>query len=330
MRYLQVLYPVKSNHSMNIFNLQGLILFSLLLLNFSPSELTAQKQVNTAYYSIETAPLYLVSVGDVELGIRHKKGQGTPVVFIHGSWDDHNSWLPVAEELAGNIPNPSLLYDRRGHSTSTPDTQQGTISMDVQDVLSLLDSLGYDKAHFIGHSYGANIAVELVNSHPERAESIVIYEPPMFGLLKDNPSYKTALREVQLEMQKSKELLQQGAVELGTFNFIEKVAFGKGSWYSIFDERARSTMVASYRTWLDQANDPERLNIRPAKLNEFKGKITLITGSNSIAAYPAVAKELKSKVPQLQLHSIEGAGHAGLVSHAAQTAAIILAHLESF
>ncbi|MDM1399080.1 alpha/beta hydrolase, partial [Myroides odoratimimus] len=198
--------------------------------------------------------------------IRYKKGQGTPIVFIHGSWDDHNSWLPVAEELIKTTTNPIILYDRRGHSASSPDKEQGTISMDVQDAVSLLDALQIKKAHFIGHSYGANITIELANNHADRVESIVLYEPPIFGMLKGQTEYKQILSEVQNEMQKSKTLLEQGHIEQGTFNFIEKVAFGKGSWYSVFDQRARNTMTASYTTWLDQANDPERLNIKPENL----------------------------------------------------------------
>lgn len=315
---------------MNIFNCKGLLLVALIVYHLFPSESFAQttQKVSSEYYSIENTPLYLIHTADVDLGVRYKKGEGIPIIFIHGSWDDHNSWLPVAEQLTKSIPNPILLYDRRGHSTSTPDTKQGTISMDVQDVLSLLDTLGFAKAHFVGHSYGANIVVELANKHPDRAKSIIIYEPPIFGLLKDKSAYQKMLSEVQLEMKKSKQLLEKGDIELGTFNFIENVAFGKESWHSIFDERARSTMVASYRTWLDQANDPERLNIRPENLNQFNNPITLIKGSSSIEVYPAVAKELKEKVPHIQLYTIEGAGHAGLISHPKQTADIILQHLE--
>ncbi|WP_369688287.1 alpha/beta fold hydrolase, partial [Myroides odoratimimus] len=130
------------------------------------------------------------------------------------------------------------------------------------------------------------------------------------------------------EMQKSKTLLEQGHIEQGTFNFIEKVAFGKGSWYSVFDQRARNTMTASYTTWLDQANDPERLNIKPENLNQFSGKITLITGSDSILVYTAVAKTIKQKVNSIELQTIQGAGHGGLISHPIQTADLISKHLE--
>ncbi len=274
----------------------------LLLFQLSLIEVFAQTPSKTEleYFTIENTPLYIINTNDIDLAIRYKKGQGTPIVFIHGSWDDHNSWLPVAEELIKTTTNPIILYDRRGHSASSPDKEQGTISMDVQDAVSLLDALQIKKAHFIGHSYGANITIELANNHADRVESIVLYEPPIFGMLKGQTEYKQILSEVQNEMQKSKTLLEQGHIEQGTFNFIEKVAFGKGSWYSVFDQRARNTMTASYTTWLDQANDPERLNIKPENLNQFSGKITLIIGSGSILVYTAVAKTIKQKVNSIE------------------------------
>ncbi|MEC4084920.1 alpha/beta fold hydrolase [Myroides odoratimimus] len=304
-------------------NIGVLLFFLIQLFSF---ELFAQ--TSTEYFAIENTPLYQIKTSDVNLAIRYKKGQGIPIVFIHGSWDDHNSWLPVAEEINKTASNPIILYDRRGHSASSADKEQGTISIDVQDALSLLDALEIKKAHFIGHSYGANITIELANNHPDRVESIVLYEPPIFGILKGRSEYKDMLSEIQAEMQKSKTLLEQGHIEQGTFNFIEKVAFGKGSWYSIFDQRARNTMTASYATWLDQANDPERLNIKPENLNQFNGKITLITGSDSILVYPAVAKTIKQKVNSIELQTIQGAGHGGLISHPKQTADLISKHLE--
>lgn len=310
-----------------LFAKQGILIIFISLFSFGLYA-QASSTAETSYFTIDNTPLYLVHTPTIDLAVRVKKGVGTPLVFIHGSWDDHHSWLPVAEELIKTTANPIILYDRRGHSASTPDQQQGTISMDVRDAVALLDVLGFTKAHFIGHSYGANIAIELATTQPDRVESIVIYEPPIFGLLKGQPQYKQMLTEVQEDMQKSKTLLEEGYIEQGTFNFVEKVAFGTGSWSTIFDERARHTMTASYRTWLDQTNDPERLNIKPELLNQFTGQLTLITGTDSILVYPAVAREIKKKVQAVVLHTIQGAGHGGLISHPKQTADILADHLK--
>ncbi|WP_329905358.1 alpha/beta hydrolase [Porphyromonas pogonae] len=277
---------------------------------------------------VSDAPLRLINIGDADLAVRYHKGEGIPIVFVHGSWDDHHSWIPVIEQVYSHVKNPIIVYDRRGHSASTPDIKQGSVSQDVNDVLSLMKSLDIERAHFVGHSYGANIVIQLTISNPEKVRSVVLYEPPVFGLLKDNVNYMPALKRVKEAMTSAKKMLQNGDIEKGTMEFVEKAAFGDGSWYKVFDERARCTMTANYRTWLDQSNDPERLNIHPEKLNIYKEKITVITGGNSLEVYPDVVKELKSRVPEISVKVIPGAGHGGLVSHSRQTANVIIEHLK--
>lgn len=127
----------------------------------------------------EKYPLYLVDIGDADLAVRYKQGKGVPIVFIHGSWDDHHLWMSDAARLACSVRNPILLYDRRGHSASTPDKEQGSVFQDVKDALLLLKYFNFSKAHFVGHSYGATIAIQLTTEYSERVESLFIYEPPI-------------------------------------------------------------------------------------------------------------------------------------------------------
>ncbi|WP_010255126.1 alpha/beta fold hydrolase [Myroides injenensis] len=308
----------------------GLALGAFLFTDISYGQnISINKEITNTYSFEDNTSLHLVDIGDGGLAVRYKKGVGTPIVFVHGSWDDHHSWEEVANYVATELKNPIILYDRRGHSASTPDKEQGTISQDVNDALLLIKQLGFEKAHFIGHSYGANIVVELANQYPAVTESIVLYEPPIFGLLKNNEEYKVVGKEVKDAMASAKEMLEQGDIELGTIHFIEDVAFGKGSWKNIFDDRARSTMLASYRTWVDQANDPERLNIKPAKLKDFTGHITAIKGSESIPVYPGVIDELYKIDNRINVQTVQGAGHGGLVSHPQETANIIVKHFEN-
>ena len=43
-------------------------------------------------------------------------GSGDPLVLVHGSWVDHNSWQFVVPDLMRSFR--VLTYDRRGHSLS--------------------------------------------------------------------------------------------------------------------------------------------------------------------------------------------------------------------
>jgi len=266
-------------------------------------------------------------VGEVQLATRVIPGHGVPILFIHGSWDDHHSWLTVAERIAQRGGNPIVLYDRRGHSASTDVARQGHISDDVADAAHLIQRLGIGPVHVVGHSYGSNVAIALANEHPELVASLFVYEPPVFGILKGKKDYSEELKAIKASMQKAKAYLENGDVELGTKYFVENAAFGKGSWVNVFDERARATMTANSDTWLDQARDPERLSIDIAKLNEFKKTITLAYGDRTLPAYAYVAKELHKEVPAVHLVVCRGAGHGGPISAPDQVAKLIEAHL---
>lgn len=73
-------------------------------------------------------------------------GQGEEVVLIHGfGWSER---------------------PRQGQAYSF-DNQ-------VKTVLGVLDALGIERAHLIGHSYGGGIALWLASHHPQRVRSLVL------------------------------------------------------------------------------------------------------------------------------------------------------------
>ncbi len=67
-----------------------------------------------------------------------------------------------------------ILYDRRGHGR-TGDTDDDWTYRDLaEDLLALMDGLGIERGHVIGHSGGADTALEFVLAHPERVRSLVL------------------------------------------------------------------------------------------------------------------------------------------------------------
>lgn len=291
------------------------------------SEHTPTPKVSTA--ATGWSPLTRVDIGEVELATRVLQGSGEEaLLFIHGSLDDHHTWLPLTRSLTGT-GHTMVVYDRRGHSASTDVAGQGTIHQDADDAVNLIESLGLGRAHIVGHSYGAGTAVLLATKHPHLVSSLYLHEPPAFALLTGRPELDELKEQTGAVARESVTLLDAGRVEEGTAYFVEEMAFGAGSWSELFDDQARAITMANSDTWLDQSRDPERLALDVTALNAFDGPVTFSVGSRTLPAFAAATAEMLRLVPGASGATIEGAGHGAPTSHPDNLAAAIRHHLDS-
>ena len=98
--------------------------------------------------------------------------EGAPwVVFSNSLMTNLSMWDDQAAALGGIFR--ILRYDQRGHGGT--DAPPGAYSFDmlVADVISLLDALKIERAHFVGLSMGGMTAVSLAQKHPERLLRVV-------------------------------------------------------------------------------------------------------------------------------------------------------------
>ena len=114
---------------------------------------------------------------------------GTPVVFIHGNLCSATFW----EETMLALPDgyQGIALDQRGFGESDPaaavDGSRGLADMS-DDALALMDSLGIEKAHVVGHSMGGGVTWRLLMDAPERLLSAALIAPVSpfgFGGTKD-------------------------------------------------------------------------------------------------------------------------------------------------
>lgn len=94
------------------------------------------------------------------------------IVLTHGATMDHRMFHPQLHLLAQNYR--VLTWDVRGHGLSRPLGDGFSLRVAVDDLLAMLDQLGYDQAVFVGQSMGGIIAQEMVFLHPERVTALVI------------------------------------------------------------------------------------------------------------------------------------------------------------
>jgi pimeloyl-ACP methyl ester carboxylesterase len=104
-------------------------------------------------------------------------GSGETMLLIHGAH--------IADALQPLVAEPALerfqriRYHRRGVGGSTRPVDAGPtrVAEQASDAVGLLDHLGVDRAHMVGHSLGGMIALELAAQHPTRVASLALLEP---------------------------------------------------------------------------------------------------------------------------------------------------------
>ncbi len=97
-------------------------------------------------------------------------GSGPPLLCIAGTASDGASWGPLTPLLAQHFR--LILIDNRGSGRTRVDGPLSLADM-VGDGIALLDRLGIEKAHVLGHSLGGFIGLVLAAEHPSRVERLV-------------------------------------------------------------------------------------------------------------------------------------------------------------
>jgi pimeloyl-ACP methyl ester carboxylesterase len=93
------------------------------------------------------------------------------VVLIHGVGMNHSVWSPQIKALTTRYQ--VIAYDMLGHGGSALPTPMPTLDEYASQLERLLDALQIERAHVIGHSMGALIALEFALTHPSRTRSVV-------------------------------------------------------------------------------------------------------------------------------------------------------------
>jgi pimeloyl-ACP methyl ester carboxylesterase len=108
-------------------------------------------------------------------GIRlhvEEAGSGVPVLFVHEFAGDHRSWEPQVRHLSRM--HRCITFASRGYLPSDVPENPDAYSQDLarSDVTAILDALGIERAHIVGHSMGAYTALHMGIHHPDRCLSI--------------------------------------------------------------------------------------------------------------------------------------------------------------
>ena len=97
----------------------------------------------------------------------------TPIIFVHGWPELSISWRHQLPVMAG-LGFRAIAPDMRGYGRSSVHGRHEDYSQEeiVADMIELLDSLGAEKAVWVGHDWGAPVVWSLAQQHPERCHGV--------------------------------------------------------------------------------------------------------------------------------------------------------------
>lgn len=121
-----------------------------------------------------------IEVNGTNLTYIEKGGGGEAVVFIHGAVSDYRTWAQQLDEFSAGYR--AVSYSRRFHQPNEKALSDSVYSRasHAADLIEFLSALGLEKAHLVGHSYGASIALMAALERPRLVASLVLAEPSPF------------------------------------------------------------------------------------------------------------------------------------------------------
>lgn len=244
-----------------------------------------------------------INVNDIELAYT-RRGEGTPLVLLHGYPLDSHLWDDVAPLLEDTFD--LILPDLRGFGKSTTVDSPYTMDDYASDIAGLLDQLGIQKAAIAGHSMGGYVALAFARLYSERVSGLGLVSSQV---LADPPDRKEARYKSAVDVSAN-----------GIGGVVETMAPKFTS-----DERlqsfARATMerqqpaafIGALKAMAERADST-------SLLSSFKFPVVIIHGEADALIPIDRAREVKNAIPHAHLVELNGSGHMPMMEAKEETA----------
>jgi 2-succinyl-6-hydroxy-2,4-cyclohexadiene-1-carboxylate synthase len=105
------------------------------------------------------------------------RGQGTPLLLLHGFTGRGTAWEPHTSAFAHRFRVITPDVPGHGRSGIPSEPSRAGVERTAGDLASILEREGWQPAHVLGYSLGARIALRLAIDHPSAVRSLVLESP---------------------------------------------------------------------------------------------------------------------------------------------------------
>ena len=102
----------------------------------------------------------------------YDRGDGPPLVLIHGMFGDYLDWEPVLEPLSAS--HRVIALDLPGFGASSKPRREYTADFFVSTLHEFFSQLGIERPILVGNSFGGQIAMLYALAHPENVAKLIL------------------------------------------------------------------------------------------------------------------------------------------------------------
>ncbi|WP_027013853.1 alpha/beta fold hydrolase [Comamonas composti] len=229
-------------------------------------------------------------------------GDGPVIVFSHGLLMDGSMFAPQVQALRSHWR--CITWDERGHGkTATGHCAPFSYYDSADDVVALLAHLGVQRAVFAGMSQGGYLSLRAALRHPQAVRALVLIDTQAL------PEDPAQMAGHQLIVQ---EWMESGLSDERAHT-IEHIILGQGwegaaAWRAKWKSMQPGDLLACFTT-LGTRDDIS------ADIAGIKVPALVLHGDQDQAIDLPRAQAMARTLPQAQMVTIPGAGHAANLTH---------------
>lgn len=254
-----------------------------------------------------------------------EKGGARPVVALHCSLAHAGAWSGLVDHLSGVTVT---ALDQPGHGRAADwDGAVDLHGLTTRQSIAMLDTVGGGKpVDMLGHSFGATVALRIALERPDLVRSLVLIEPPLFAAARASGS--PAFDPFRLDHLGVARAVADGRRKDAAAMFHGH--WGNGATFADLPARQQQYMIDRIHFIAAQNGfllDDSAGLLGYMGLESIGIPVLLVEGGASLPIVGAIQDELARRLPRVTRVVVPGAGHMVPITHPAEVAVQVLAHL---
>lgn len=260
--------------------------------------------------------------------IAPRRSGGRPqVIALHCSGGTGRQWRHLAQALGTGFDMTAPDLIGCGDGPAWHGTGVFRLTDEAKRIVAIVDRSA-DRVHLVGHSYGGGVALRVAMERPNRIASLTLFEPTSFHVLRAmGPDGRHAAHEIHTVARSILDLVLAGNYHDAAHLFVDYWN-GLGTFVTLSAEAQGNVArfmpygVLNFRALF---NEPTAL----AAYRRLRIPLRILCGATSPQPSQRLSQGLAKAMNPGSLRMIEGVGHMGPVTAAAQIATEMADHIRA-